>query len=96
MSFYEKIQEPISVIALFEEQHKPSIHKFSWKDRVYKVDEVNLINKMFKGQDVIYMFSVTAHQANTNPNTPRNDLGAYKLRFDTSTLGWWLEEIYWE
>lgn len=84
MTTYTQVQEPISVAMLFDENQHPAIESFQWDGRQYLVDKVEVVNRMHKGQDVVYMFSVAT------------DSGAYKLRFNTSNLRWWLEEIYWE
>jgi len=83
MQRYEKIHEPISTY-VFTREGRTKVKAFEWKGRIYKVDQNNLTTKARKGTTPVYLFSVS------------NESGSYKLRFDTDTLNWWLEEILWE
>lgn len=83
MRRYEYIHEPVDIWIQFERK-KPSIRAFAWKDRLYKITSQNLTTRAKKGNTPVHLFSVS------------NDKGAFKLRLDSDTLSWWLEEIYWE
>lgn len=78
---YQKIHEPIKV-ATTSGERGISVRKFKWRDQVYQVTEQTLTAKAMRGADPVWLFSVLT------------DYGSYKLRLDTSTLHWWLEEIY--
>ena len=80
---YEKIHEPVSTY-VFSRQGRTKIKAFEWNGRIYQMTGDNLITRARKGTTPVYLFSVS------------NNKGAYKLRFDTDTLNWWLEEILWE
>lgn len=80
---YEHVHEPINIY-FYTKNNKSYIRAFEWQNRIYKISRNNLITKALKGNKPVYLFSVS------------NDNGAYKLRFDTDSLAWWLEEIYWE
>lgn len=79
---YEKVHEKVNVDVHFTKE-KPRIHAFIWKNKVHAVSSINLITRARKGQIPVFLFSVS------------NGNGAYELRFDTDTLQWWLEQIYW-
>ncbi len=65
-------------------QHRPWIKSFIWKNTKYPVSSMNLVTRARKGQSPVFLFSVS------------NDKGAYDLRFDTDTLNWYLEKVYWK
>jgi hypothetical protein len=78
---YETIDEPIRVLVSFGQgQIKPLI--FEWRDKRYKIDQVNLIHWQKAGNDKLYHFSVS-DQANY-----------FKLSFNTRDFNWRLEELY--
>ena len=80
---YEKVHEKIKVRVDFKEQD-PDIKGFVWKNKDYSVSRINLITRARKGQIPVFLFSVS------------NDAGAYELRFDTDTLQWFIEQVYWK
>jgi len=83
MNRYEKIHKPISTY-VFSRKGLTKIKAFEWDGRIYHITGNNLVTRARKGTIPIYLFSVS------------NDSGSYKLRFDTDTLSWWLEEILWK
>jgi hypothetical protein len=83
MNRYEPIHEQINTYVMTK-NGQPIILAFQWKGCAYKITKNNLMTKAKKGNIPVYLFSVS------------NESGAYKLRFDTDTLHWWLEEILWE
>ena len=77
---YEKIQEPVEVLAAFRnEQTEPMV--FKWGNRYYQVNKVNLVHTEHNGREKVYHFSVS------------NDTAAYRLSFRTETLRWMLDEM---
>jgi hypothetical protein len=80
---YEQIGAEISVHAEFS-NHKIRIVDFVWKQKTYKVDNINMIAKARRGRELVWVYYVS------------NIHGAYKLRFDTEAMQWWLDEVTWE
>lgn len=80
---YETIDEPIKVLASFD-KGVITPHKFRWRSREVKIDQVNFIHRVKDGSVLSYLFSVS------------NTTCAYKLRFNTATLNWKLDQIYQE
>lgn len=77
---YEKIQEPIEVLAAFrKEQTEPMV--FKWGNRYYQIGKVNFIHSEHDGLEKIFYFSVS------------NDSSSYRLSFRTKSLRWMLEEM---
>ena len=81
---YEKIHEKIAVAATFEPGRRPQIHLFTWKDRTHKIIRTTLVNKARRGREAIWLFHITTESM------------AFKIRLDTDTLTWWLEELTWD
>lgn len=80
---YEIIQDPITVIVRFGNgKVLPMI--FKWKDHVYKIESLHLTHKKRDGEDIIYYFNVS------------DETNYFKLSFSTKTLGWRIEELYWD
>jgi len=52
-----------------------------WKNRIYKIDKIGLHYTFREGRVLYHIFSVSTKTL------------AMKLRFDTETLSWKLEEI---
>lgn len=80
---YEQIHARIEVTAIFT-PHRLKIEKFTWEGRDYIINQINLVTKARKGRELVWLYYVS------------NDNAAYKLRYDTESLIWWLEEITWE
>ncbi len=83
MTVYEKIDEPISVVASFVGS-KVVPHTFVWGRKRYTIKKLNLVHSERAGRGVIFYFSVS-DQANT-----------FKLAFNPLELKWRLEELYTE
>lgn len=79
---YEYIHQPINTY-IHAQKGKFFIKAFEWEGSTYKITHNNLIAKAKKGTIPVYLFAVS------------NETAAFKLRFDTDTLNWWLEEITW-
>lgn len=80
---YDTIHEKISVVAEFTGA-QITIKSFTWKEHLYDVLAVNLKVKANHGEEVVWLFSVSTATA------------AFKLRFDTGSLQWYLEELTWD
>lgn len=80
---YDPVHEKIAVDAKFQ-NGKVQITKFRWKDKDHFVTEVHLTLKARKGREAVWIFNVSTSTA------------AYKLRLDSDTLQWWIEEHTWE
>lgn len=69
------VHEPIRVLASFDEQ-KIRLHFFHWRDRIFKVDSVNLFHIEKDGQRKRYHFAVSAAGAD------------YQIAFNPTNLAW--------
>lgn len=76
---YQKISEPIEVLAAFRKQG-PEPMIFKRGNRHYQIKKVHLIHTERQGRDKIYIFSVS------------DETDAYRLAFSTESLTWSLEE----
>ena len=77
---FEKIQEPIRVIASFNGP-KVKLHSFEWRNRIYKVDSVNLFHIEKDADRRLYHF---------NTSSGGND---YDIVFNPANLSWKLQEV---
>ncbi len=73
----QKIGETIRVLASFSEQ-KVRLHFFHWRDRIFKVESVNLFHIEKDGQKKRYHFAVSCEGSD------------YQIAFDPVTLEWQL------
>lgn len=73
------LDEPVKVLASFNRQ-KIRIHFFSWQDRLYRVNRVNMFHLCQNGGEREYDFSVLAAHNN------------YLLSFNPRTLCWRIKE----
>ncbi len=80
---YDLIHEQVEVKAIFK-PGKVDILSFTWKEKTYDVKEVTLTSKAYKGREIVWVFNIATETA------------AFKLRFDTDLLTWFLEELTWE
>ncbi len=76
----ETINEAISVLTLFK-AGKAYPRKFSWKNKIYKIDNITYYWQERRGQETINYFSV---QSGNN---------LYQLSFNNTTLGWRIDKI---
>lgn len=78
----EKINEQVSVVTVYNEA-KGSVLPWliHWKGRKYVITTVAYHHKVKNGRYVYHIFSVC------------NESIFFKLRLDTETLHWWLEEV---
>lgn len=80
---YEPIHEKIKVLVEFN-NHRLKIINFEWQGREHVVEQINLVTKARKGRELVWVYYVS------------NEAAAYKLRYDTESITWWLEEITWD
>jgi len=74
-----KITEPIRVLASFSDK-TIKVHFFNWRDRIYKVESMNLFHIEKDGDTKRYHFAVSAAD------------NSYQISYDPTTLHWQLEE----
>lgn len=75
-----EILEPVNVWVFFKKSLiQPYL--FFWRDRQIKVEKINLVHTSKNGDSLVYHFSISSGG------------NFYKLRFDLSSLKWWLEAI---
>lgn len=79
VNFVVEINEPVNVWVLFKSNLVQPLY-FLWHGRQIKADKVNLIHTSKSGSSLFYYFSVSASG------------NFYKLRFETPSLKWFLEE----
>lgn len=80
---YEPVHEKIQVIAEFS-AGKGKVKSFTWRDKDYQVIEQTLEVKASHGRETVWIFYVVTESA------------AFKLRLDTDSLNWYLEEFTWQ
>jgi hypothetical protein len=78
---YTHVHEPI-LVTTTTRGHRFQICEFTWNRMRYLVREQTLVNKAMRGSSPVWLFSVLT------------DSGSYQIRLDTSTLQWWLEDVY--
>ena len=79
----EKLNDPIDVIVKFKgSKATPSF--FKWKNKIYKVEKLNLVHKERDGNDKIYYFSVS------------DNVNFFRLAFFTRDLSWRIQELFYE
>ena len=78
----EHINEQIECICVYRKS-SPSVMpvKIKWNGRIYKIVKLGYHHKRRDGRYVYHIFSVTS------------DYLAFKLKLDTQTLKWWVEEV---
>lgn len=79
----EIINEPVSVILIYnarEQTVRPA--KMLWRGREYLITKLGYHHKMKQGSSLLHIFSVATETT------------AFKLRMNTETLHWILEELY--
>lgn len=81
---YDHVHEKITVVASFSPHKRIEINSFVWKEKQYQIKQVTLVTKARKGREVVWMYHVVT------------DNMAFKLRLDTDSMTWWLEEFTWE
>ena len=76
------IHEPISVVAIYDRvRNEVTPWRIKWQGRVYTISKIGFHHTIHEGRILQHIFSVT------DGNT------AFKLKHDTETLHWTLEEV---
>lgn len=83
MGYVEQINDPIQAFVLFK-HGKVIPFSFSWNGKSYKVKGTNMIHTAKDGEATLYFFSVSSES------------GTYKLQFNTQTMIWSLDEVFFE
>jgi hypothetical protein len=78
---HQELNDPIQVAVIFSNSQLRPV-KFVWRQREYKIDQVNLSYNRFDGRSKIYYFAVS------------DGANYFKLRFDSNSLVWSLIETY--
>lgn len=73
--------DPISVIASFHERGVKPV-AFKWGGRDWQVKRVNMVHEDREGRAKLIYFSVS------------DEANYFKLRFNSETLAWTLEEVW--
>ena len=77
----EKIQERVSVVAVYDREAGAMPRVIRWNGRLYQVTKLGYHHKVKQGQALQHIFSVATETL------------AFRLRHDTESLIWWLEEV---
>ncbi len=78
----EIIQEKVSVLTVYDRSNGLVMpKKMKWQGRLYNIDKIGYHHKVKEGNKLIHIFSVC------------NQTLAFRLRLDTETLQWTLEEV---
>lgn len=77
----EDINENVEVQAVFKKNNVyPQLLR--WSGKVYKIESVNMVHKVFNGDALIHYFSVS------------DEINNFRLAFNTKNLQWTLEQVY--
>jgi hypothetical protein len=78
----EHINEQIDCICIYKKSSSGVMPvKIKWNGRVYKIKKLGYHHKRRDGRYIYHIFSVSS------------DSLAFKLKLDTQTLKWWVEEV---
>lgn len=78
----EKINERIDVITIYRKTGALVMpYKLRWNGKEYKITKLGYHHKIKEGKTLIHIFSCS------------NDSLAFRLRFNSDTLSWILEEV---
>jgi hypothetical protein len=78
----EKVNEKIDVITIYKRLGATIFpYKIRWNGRNYLIKKIGYHHKVREGRTVLHIFSVSS------------DTLAFRLRFDTETMYWTLEEV---
>jgi hypothetical protein len=76
---FQRLEEPIRVVASFDGP-RIRLHSFEWRERIYKVESINLFHIEKDADKSLYHFAVTSNG---------ND---YDIVFNPTNLTWQLQE----
>ena len=78
----EKIREQVSVVAVYDRDKGTVMPRvIRWNGRLYQVTKLGYHHRVKQGQALQHIFSVATETL------------AFRLRHDTESLIWWLEEV---
>ncbi len=78
----EVINEKVSVVTVFDRQSGVVMPKrLKWQGKYYEIETLGYHHTVRAGRKLLHIFSVA------------NSALAFRLRFDTETLHWFLEEV---
>lgn len=78
----EKVDEKIDVITIYKRMGAKVLpYKVRWNGRDYFIRKIGYHHKIREGRSIHHIFSVSS------------DTLAFRLRFDTETMYWTLEEV---
>lgn len=78
----ETEQKVDMVCSFLKNQIKPLY--FRYMDRTVRILRTDMVNRMFRGNETIYFISAS------------NDTACYYFRYETSTLRWILEKVWYK
>lgn len=79
----EVLHEKVSVISVYNSSNGTIMpRKIQWHGREYTINKLGYHHKFREGRTLIHIFHVT------------DGMTAFRLRFDTESLHWTLEEVY--
>ncbi len=77
------INEKVSVITVYNEKNGSVIpRKLQWNGRDYLIEKLGYHHKIREGKTLFHIFSVATNSI------------AFRLKLDTDTLHWMLEEVH--
>lgn len=78
----EVINEKVSVVTIYDREKRTAVpYKLKWHGRVYKITNIGYHHTAREGRTLNHIFSVTDGNL------------AFRLRLDTETLSWTLEQV---
>jgi hypothetical protein len=83
MSETIKVNEKVTVITIYDNIRGSVMPvKMKWRGQVYRINTLDYHNKFWEGRTRIHVYSVA------------NETMYFKLKLDSETLHWTLEEVY--
>jgi hypothetical protein len=79
----EKVNDPINVQVQFR-SNKVLPQFFTWRNKTYRIEKLNLVHRERDGNDKIYYFSVS------------DKVNFFRLAFFTRDLSWRIQELFYE
>ena len=80
---YEDIEKPVKVTCAFDKLKVIPIF-LQVGEKVVRIKETTMNNKMYRGSETIYFISAS------------NDTACYFLRFESANLKWVLEKVWYK
>ena len=77
------INERVGVVSVYNEKNGFVLpRKIRWRGREYRIEKLGYHHRVREGKTLLHVFSVAS------------DSAAFRLKLDTDTLHWTLEEMY--